>query len=76
MSKRITRLERELALALDLAARLNIEPASSPIETGTSRAWGNPSLFQEKINVLLAEAGRQPTPTPATTKQEPAHADS
>ncbi len=59
MTKRITKLEKELALALDVAARLNISP-NSAIKKGNSVLWGNPSPFQDKINELLVKAGRQP----------------
>jgi hypothetical protein len=59
MPKRITKLERELALALDVASRLNINP-NGAIKTGNAVLWANPSPFQEKINELLVKAGRQP----------------
>jgi hypothetical protein len=59
MPKRITKLERELALALDVASRLNINP-NGAIKTGNAVLWANPSPFQEKINELLVRAGRQP----------------
>ncbi len=64
MAKRITKLERELALALDIASRLNLQKGGS-INKGECNAWGNPSMFQEKINELLVRAGRTaicPTP--------------
>lgn len=56
--KRPTRLESELALALDVASRLNVETAK--FEKGKGIAWGYPSKFQEKINELLIKAGRKP----------------
>lgn len=59
MPKRITKLERELALALDVASRLNINP-NPAIERGSAALWGNPSPFQEKINELLVRSGRSP----------------
>ena len=58
MAKRITKLERELALALDIASRLNLQKGGS-INKGECNAWGNPSMFQDKINELLERAGRK-----------------
>lgn len=66
-------LVEELALALDVASRCNID--SRPRNTGTAKAWGNPSPFQEKINELLVKAGRKPVHPPVRPPEEEAESE-
>lgn len=58
--KNLTELEKQLSLALQIAALCNMDSSCA--------SWGNPSPFQKKINKLLVACGRKRTPRP---KQEP-----
>lgn len=73
MAKRKTQntadLIDEMALALEVASRCNLEGPLKP-NTGTAKAWGNPSPFQEKINELLVKAGRKPVLPPVRPPEE------